>query len=699
MKNSERSILIVDDMADNIHLLREILREDYKIHFATDGIAALELAASLLPDIVLLDIMMPGMGGYEVCTKLKDNPLTRDIPIIFVTALGDEENEAMGFSVGGVDYITKPLRPLTVKSRIRNHLALRDTTRTMEERNTALQQSVQLREEMDRIANQDMKGPVSRIIATTEALLSKAAFNEQEQEMVNRIHGSALYLLEMVNASLNLHKIEAGVYVLQPVETDLLEVLGRILREQHSLAQAKRLTVQVVDEQGAPATFGTFLVMGEAMLCHSLFGNLLERALEHAPLGSTVTLILEQTATEITVSIHQSGQLPLEIRDRFFEKYLTNGGMDAYSSRLIARLHGGDVVMHALANQGTTFRVRLPRSTPTPSSQEGLVGWAPPLDHPPAPTPPLRLPQPTETIQGAAKILIVDDQLENIHLLQRALTRVGEIYFATSGEQALQVAANQNPDLILLDVIMPDMDGYATLVQLRHERVTKDIPVIFVTAMDHKEGEEMGLKLGAIDYITKPFHPQSIRLKVQNILELKRLRDFYARLSLLDGLTGIPNRRRFDEALELEWRRGLRSGKPLSLLIMDVDFFKPYNDHLGHIAGDECLRKLAKTAASCMERPGDTVARYGGEEFVCLLPETNPAGVLKMVQKIQQVVHDLALPHPISPLGGYVTLSYGGATLVPQQELQAINLIEYADNNLYRAKAGGRNRFVLENPL
>ncbi|MBF0610946.1 MAG: response regulator [Magnetococcales bacterium] len=687
MKDGVHSLLIVDDLVENIHLLREMLRDTYKIHFATNGQSALTLAATLVPDLILLDIIMPGMGGYEICSQLKANPQTKDIPVIFVTSLSEEANEIAGFQVGAVDYVTRPLRAETVKYRIKNHLALREANRKLEEHNASLRQAVQLHDQMERTTNQDMRVPISRIIETSELLLAKAALNHEEKELVHSIHGSSLQLLEMIHTSLSLHKIESGTYILHPSQVDILAVLGRILEEQESFWRSKHLIIHILDERGQNATFGNYMVMAEALLLHTLFGNLLLHAMENAPLGSTMTITNSKEDGFILLSILHTGKLAAQERDEFFNKCPTADAQDCdpggYTSRLIAQLHGGEVTLQHLPSQGTLYQVKLPALALPEAPRPIPEGTAPLLDIPPQ-----------TILPEAAKILVVDDQMENIYLLQKALNSLGSIYFATSGEKALQVAIQQVPDLILLDVMMPGMDGYATLVHLRQERVTRDIPVVFVTAMDHKEGEEKGLKLGAIDYIAKPFHAQSVRLKVHNILELKKLRDFYARLSLLDGLTGIANRRRFDESLELEWRRGLRSGKPLSLLIMDVDFFKLYNDHYGHIAGDECLQKLAKAIASCVERPADLVARYGGEEFVCLLPETSETGMATMVQKIQAAVEELAIDHVRSPLDGRITLSLGGATAIPQADILAITLLSRADANLYLAKKGGRNQFV-----
>ena len=197
--------------------------------------------------------------------------------------------------------------------------------------------------------------------------------------------------------------------------------------------------------------------------------------------------------------------------------------------------------------------------------------------------------------------------------------------FATNGKEALRIAGSDRPpDLILLDVMMPQLDGYEICRRLKSEESTQNIPVIFVTVRDAVEDEARGLELGAIDYVTKPFNMPIVRARVRNHIELKRRGDDLEALSCLDGLTSIPNRRRFDEVLALEWRRSLRAETWLSLMMMDIDQFKAYNDHYGHPAGDSCIKQVARAIAGCLTRAGDFVARYGGEEFCAVLPESRP---------------------------------------------------------------------------
>ena len=297
-------------------------------------------------------------------------------------------------------------------------------------------------------------------------------------------------------------------------------------------------------------------------------------------------------------------------------------------------------------------------------------------------------------MNGKQSILIVDDMASNIEILNGILGNDYNICFALNGHEALDIAYEQVPDLILLDVVMPDMDGYIVCSYLKAEEKTRDIPVIFVTSMDQEDDESRGLEAGGIDYVTKPLRPSIIKARVRNHLELKRYRDHLKTTSTLDALTSIPNRRQFDEVLEKEWLRGRRNHTPLSLLLMDIDFFKAYNDKYGHPAGDACLRRLAGGLVDVVLRPADLFARYGGEEFVLLLPDTEADGALSVAKRVQETVNQLNIPHADSTVADHVTLSIGVATLIPSEPLTPYDLVQCADELLYSAKRKGRNQAV-----
>ncbi|AWK88062.1 diguanylate cyclase [Azospirillum thermophilum] len=290
------------------------------------------------------------------------------------------------------------------------------------------------------------------------------------------------------------------------------------------------------------------------------------------------------------------------------------------------------------------------------------------------------------------KILVVDDIPSNVHVLSRILKDDYDIYFATDGERALELVQSRMPDLVLLDIMMPGMDGFEVCTRIKADTTTRDIPVIFISAKSEVEDETRGLEVGAIDFITKPISPPIVKARVRNHLLLKRQADLLRSLSFLDGLTGIANRRQFDETMQREWRRCARMHAPLSLIMLDVDHFKAFNDHYGHQAGDECLRAVAEVLAEQVKRPSDLVARYGGEEFVCLLPETENEGAILVAERLRDAVARLGIPHASSPVAPHVTISLGVATALPTSDTSPESLSQLADQLLYQAKRSGRNR-------
>ena len=295
--------------------------------------------------------------------------------------------------------------------------------------------------------------------------------------------------------------------------------------------------------------------------------------------------------------------------------------------------------------------------------------------------------------EARPRILIVDDVPSNVHVLSRILRDHYDIYFATSGDKALELVQARRPDLVLLDIMMPGMDGFEVCTRIKESPVSADIPVIFISARGEVEDETRGLEVGAIDFITKPISPPIVQARVRNHILLKRQADLLRQLSFLDGLTGIPNRRRFDEVMTMEWRRCGRSRLPLSVIMLDVDHFKAFNDHYGHQAGDDCLRIVSRVLAEQVQRPGDLVARFGGEEFVCLLPETDAEGAARVAERLRTSVVAELIPHAASPVTGHVTISLGYAAAIPPTDQPPAMLLDHADRALYAAKREGRNRF------
>lgn len=289
-------------------------------------------------------------------------------------------------------------------------------------------------------------------------------------------------------------------------------------------------------------------------------------------------------------------------------------------------------------------------------------------------------------------LLLVDDVPANLDvLLEHLQDEQVRLLAATSGKDALRLARQDPPDLILLDVMMPDMDGYEVLRQLKDHTATREVPVIFVTAMSDSVDETRGLAMGAVDYIAKPFVVPVLKARVKNHLALKRKSDLLVHLAQIDGLTGISNRRHLETRLGQEWDRCQRHGRPLSLVMIDVDHFKPFNDHYGHGQGDDCLRHVSRALRACSRRSGDLLARYGGEEFMALLPDTTAEQAIRTAEELRKAVQSLGIAHHYSSSADTVTASLGVATLVPSKLSTVDQLMEAADKALYLAKRAGRN--------
>ncbi len=300
--------------------------------------------------------------------------------------------------------------------------------------------------------------------------------------------------------------------------------------------------------------------------------------------------------------------------------------------------------------------------------------------------------EPMTTASGKPLLLLVDDQASNLQLLQEMFKGDYQVSMAGSGREALEFCRTAKPDLILLDILMPEMDGYAVCQQLKSDALTKDVPVIFLTAHNDPLEAARALDVGGVDFISKPFLVRVVQARVRTHLSLKYQADRWRTLALVDGLTGVGNRRHFDATVQAEWRRCARTAQPLSLIMVDVDLFKSFNDHYGHQAGDACLQSIASVLKSAFSRSYDMVARYGGEEFVCILPDTPLEGAERKAIELESAVRALGIAHEKSAVAQVVTISLGVAVANPVKGEDCADLVAAADAQLYRAKQAGRGR-------
>jgi len=289
-------------------------------------------------------------------------------------------------------------------------------------------------------------------------------------------------------------------------------------------------------------------------------------------------------------------------------------------------------------------------------------------------------------------VLIVDDEALNITALSHMLSDDYSVHVTKTGVEGFEAAREMLPDIILLDIVMPEMNGYDVIEALKKDDDTKDIPVIFVTARGHVQDEELGLALGAVDYIAKPFSSSIVKKRVANQLKILSQMRTINELSRTDALTGIGNRRHFNDVLDKEWSRAMRQQVSLGFIIIDIDHFKNYNDSYGHLQGDIVLVKIAEVIKNGLHRAIDQVARWGGEEFAIILPDTDSNGAVSVVENIRKAVEGTAFMLNGEPT--HVTISAGVHSVIPSQgsDYKLDNFVSDADTALYRAKNKGRNR-------
>ncbi|MDX4012332.1 diguanylate cyclase [Aliarcobacter skirrowii] len=302
--------------------------------------------------------------------------------------------------------------------------------------------------------------------------------------------------------------------------------------------------------------------------------------------------------------------------------------------------------------------------------------------------------------ENRATILIVDDMSTNLMMLSDILKDDYNIKISKTGEKAIELCKNLDIDLVLLDIEMPLMNGYEVCKNLKNYEKTKNIPIIFVSAKNSEEDEEYGLNLGAIDYISKPFSKVIIKARVKNQIKLKQKTELLEKLSNYDGLTNIKNRRYFDDRLTQVYKDSKIKNTNLALMMIDIDFFKPYNDNYGHGKGDEALKIVAKTLENSilntLDRPNDLVARYGGEEFVVLLSNIDLKELEEISNRLVKAIRDANIEHKFSKVASYLTISLGAVLYKSSNDLSIASIMKSADEALYEVKQKSRDNFLIK---
>jgi CheY-like chemotaxis protein len=501
----KKKILIVDDTPANIQILVEVLKDEYTTIVAVNGEKALRLAAKdPAPDLILLDVMMPVMDGYEACAKLKADEKTRDIPVVFVTAKSEVEDELKGFELGAVDYITKPISPPLVKARVKTHLALKEAREELANQNKELLEAARLREDVENITRHDLKAPLNSIISLPQIILEEGIITGEYAEYLKVIEESGYRMLRMINLSLDLFKMERGMYHFEPSSVDVLKIIKRIFLENKSLAASKNIGLEITINGHSQQEHENFLVQGEELLCYSMFSNLIKNAVEASPQGETMTVRAFFANMEGHISIHNRGVVPEKIRSTFFEKYATAGksggtGLGTYSAKLIAETQKGSIGMITSEDQGTMITVILPLAAQRETCQNTL----PEVKERHIQNLFSLLEQMTEQ-----KILLVDDEPFNIRILEKHLKHPKLVLdFAENGKDAFEKHRVSIYNFIFMDVEMPIMNGIEATRTIRKWEGTekqRTVSIIALSGHDNEKARQKCLEAGFTDYLIKP---------------------------------------------------------------------------------------------------------------------------------------------------------------------------------------------------
>lgn len=547
----------------------------------------------------------------------------------------------------------------------------------------------------------ELRTPLNAIMGMG-TLLSDTPLNKEQSNLLSKLNHASELLNHLVSDILDYSKIESGEVPLEIVEVNVDGMLEQMEALFSETAAQKGITLAFCADTDVPS-----LIAVDLLRLTQILNNLLSNALKFTHKGQVgllirlknrrdtkhATLLFEVSDTGIGMQHDQIEGLfqPFMQADNSTTRQFGGTGLGLSIVRRLAHLMGGEISVQSVEGRGSLFTLILP---------VGVIQWDRVLSKTTdaekrLEDKPVEVSCATTITPELPTVLIVDDTPSNIHTLSTILKAEYRIKVAKDGVSALKIASVQGAiDLILLDIVMPDMDGYAVCEVLKKDPYMQHIPVIFVTAKDAPDEQAYGFELGAADYITKPFDPTVVKVRVKHQIELKSTQEELERLSLYDGLTQIPNRRYFDAFYEKTFKESLREKVSMAILMMDIDYFKRYNDHYGHAAGDTCLVEVARALKEAVYRPSDLLARYGGEEFVVVLKDVSIEGATKVAQRLLEAVEALHLPHEHSSCSSYVTLSIGVALKAFDVELSQKELLMKADEALYEAKAQGRNRVV-----
>lgn len=371
-----RNILIIDDNIKNVQVIGALIREmGYPFNIAQSGQQGLDILETVTPILILCDIMMPEMSGFEFCQIIKSDDKTKDIPLIFLTASNDEEDEKRGLQLGAVDFIRKPINPPVLVARVHTQIklqqtltALQNALEAVEHQNEILLENSRLKEEVERISRHDLKNPLQAVIAIPELILLEGEVNEEQRSLLLELKETGLQMLSMVDNSLDIYKMEKKTYQLEYETVDLIAICHQLRNEMSQLIINKKLHIYLLQNGIAAAKIDTFTVKAEESLLHSMLSNLLKNAIEASPEKESITIDLKHESAAVKIEIENSGFIPQTLKNTFFEKYSTSGkkkgtGLGTYSAKLIAETLGGNIALDTNTPGIVRIVITLPNSS------------------------------------------------------------------------------------------------------------------------------------------------------------------------------------------------------------------------------------------------------------------------------------------------------------------------------------------------
>ena len=519
MSMTGADLLIVDDTQENILVLRNLLKgEGFQVRAVKNGEAALRAIKSKVPNLIMLDIMMPGMDGFELCSAIKAIPAASQVPILFISALSQVQDKVKGFQAGAVDFITKPFQAEEVLARVRTHLELQHSRELLEAQNRELIEASALREDVERILRHDLKGPLTNIIGFSELLLKHGNLDQDNEEYARIVYHGGYRMLDMVNASFDLMKMERGDYHFIPKVLDLGDLFSLLVGEFKTLAEANDNALNLtISPECDGSDSRCCLALGDELLCHSLFGNLVKNALEASPRGGAVEVRLFSD-NQVVIEIRNQGEVPLEIRERFFEKYTTSGkehgtGLGTYSALLMAKTQGGDIELDCSESGYTTVRIFLKVASRISqihiNDSFSSVGVENPI---------------SDSSMFDRVLLVDDDDGTRLFLKTHLPDFISEVAEACNGQEALDIFTRGCHPFVVMDVNMPVLGGLEAARQMRdwEKSQPEDYDAAYIlglsAAVDDSTLREC-LAAGYDNLLSKPIAGADFHNKVQRLLK------------------------------------------------------------------------------------------------------------------------------------------------------------------------------------